>query len=40
MAIDSRGQVTTTGLMNQGAAKLQVPDMSNMIPERPERPIR
>jgi hypothetical protein len=41
MAIDSRGQVTTTGLMNQGASRLQVPDMSNLIqPEQPKQTIR
>ena len=36
MAIDNRGQVTTTGLMNQGGTNVQVPDMSNLIP--PEKP--
>ena len=36
MAIDSRGQVTTTGLMNQGGTNVQVPDMSNLTP--PEKP--
>ena len=36
MAIDSRGQVTTTGLMNQGGTNVQVPDMRNLIP--PEKP--
>ena len=30
MAIDSRGQVTTTGLMNQGGTNFQVPNMSNL----------
>ena len=41
MAIDSRGQVTTTGLMNQGASRLQVPDMSNLAqPEQPKQTIR
>ena len=36
MAIDSRGQVTTTGLMNQGGTNVQVPDMRNLTP--PEKP--
>jgi len=41
MAINPQGQVTTTGLMNQGAAKLQVPDMSGMVPrEQPIQPKR
>jgi len=38
MAIDSRGQVTTTGLMNQGASRLQAPDMSNLA--QPKQPVR
>ena len=36
MAINTRGQVTTTGLMNQGGTTVQVPDMSNLTP--PEKP--
>ena len=40
MAIDYTGRVTTTGLMNQGASNLNVPDMSNMIPEQPTQPTR
>jgi hypothetical protein len=33
MAIDYRGQVTTTGIMNQSpGANVQVPDMSNLTP--------
>ena len=35
MAIDSRGQVTTTGLMNQGGTNFQVPNMSNLTPKEP-----
>ena len=35
MAIDSRGQVTTTGLMNQGGTNVQVPDMGNLTPKEP-----
>jgi len=31
MAIDQTGQVTTTGMMNNPNANLQVPDMSNLI---------
>jgi len=31
MAIDQRGQVTTTGMMNNPNANLQVPDMSNLV---------
>ena len=31
MAIDQRGQVTTTGMMNNSNANLQVPDMSNLV---------
>ena len=39
MAIDYKGQVTTTGLLNQGASRLQVPDMSKLTPpEQPEQP--
>ena len=38
MAIDSRGQVTTTGLMNQGGTNVQVPDMRNLTPpKQPEQ---
>ena len=40
MAIDSRGQVTTTGLMNQGASNLNVPNMSGMVPKQPTQPTR
>jgi len=41
MAIDYRGQVTTTGLMNQGASRLQVPDMGKLTPpEQPKQPGR
>ncbi len=36
MAINTRGKVTTTGLMNQGGTNVQVPDMSNLTP--PEKP--
>ena len=36
MAINTRGQVTTTGLMNQGGTNVQVPDMRNLTP--PEKP--
>ena len=32
MAINTRGQVTTTGLMNQGGTNVQVPDMRNLTP--------
>ena len=31
MAIDQRGQVTTTGMMNKSGMNLQVPDMSNLV---------
>jgi len=39
MAIDSRGQVTTTGIMNQPpGVNVRAPDMSNLIqPEQPEQ---
>jgi hypothetical protein len=47
MAIDYRGQVTTTGIMNQSpGANVQVPDMSNLTPEQPvqkertEQPVK
>ena len=41
MAIDYKGQVTTTGLLNQGASRLQVPDMSRLTPpEQPKQPIQ
>jgi len=38
MAIDYRGQVTTTGLMNQGGTNVQAPNMSNLTP--PKEPIQ
>lgn len=38
MAIDYRGQVTTTGLMNQGRVKAQAPDMRNLVSKQPEQP--
>jgi len=31
MAIDQTGQITTTGMMNNPNANLQVPDMSNLV---------
>ena len=31
MAIDQRGQVTTTGMMNNPTTNAQVPDMSNLV---------
>ena len=31
MAIDRTGQVTTTGMMNNPNANLQVPDMSTLV---------
>ena len=35
MAIDYKGQVTTTGMMNKSpGANTQVPDMSNLIPPK------
>ena len=38
MAIDYTGQVTTTGLMNQGGTNVQVPDMRNLTPpKQPEQ---
>ena len=37
MAIDYRGQVTTTGLMNQGGVKAQAPDMRNLVSKQPEQ---
>ena len=40
MAINPRGQVTTTGLMNQDAPKLQVPDMSKLTTQRDEQPTQ
>ena len=43
MAIDSRGQVTTTGLMNQGGGNAQAPDMRNLVSKQPEQvkqPVR
>ena len=36
MAIDQRGQVTTTGMMNKSGMNLQVPDMSNLVPPKQE----
>jgi|TARA_Y100000031_G_C8042943_1_gene302561 hypothetical protein len=39
MAIDSRGQVTTTGLMNQSpGVNVRAPDMSNLV--QPKQPVR
>ena len=32
MAIDQRGQVTTTGMMNNPTTNVQAPDMSNLAP--------
>ena len=32
MAIDQRGQVTTTGMMNKSGMNVQVPNMSNLTP--------
>ena len=32
MAIDQRGQVTTTGMMNNPVTNMQVPNMSNLTP--------
>ena len=37
MAINQTGQVTTTGMMNNPNANLQVPDMSNLI--QPEKKV-
>ena len=34
MAIDQRGQVTTTGMMNKSGMNLQVPNMSNLTPPK------
>ena len=36
MAIDQRGQVTTTGMMNNTNMNLQVPNMSNLTPPKQE----
>jgi len=36
MAIDQRGQVTTTGMMNNSGMNLQVPNMSNLVPPKQE----
>ena len=36
MAIDSRGQVTTTGMLNKPNMNVQVPNMSNLIPPKQE----
>jgi len=42
MAIDYRGQVTTTGMMNKSpGANTQVPDMTNLAsPKEPTQPVR
>ena len=40
MAINTRGQVTTTGLMNQGGTNVQVPDMSNLTPPEKPKPVQ
>jgi hypothetical protein len=42
MAIDYKGQVTTTGMMNQSpGANIQVPNMSNLTPPKePAQPVR
>ena len=42
MAIDYKGQVTTTGMMNQSSgANIQAPDMTNLSqPKQPIQPIR
>ena len=41
MAIDYRGQVTTTGLMNQSpGVNVRAPDMSKLTPEQPKQPVR
>ena len=34
MAIDQRGQVTTTGMMNKSGMDLQIPNMSNLTPPK------
>ena len=34
MAIDQRGQVTTTGMMNNPVTNMQVPNMSNLTPPK------
>ena len=36
MAINSQGQVTTTGMMGNSNMNLQVPNMSNLIPPKQE----
>ena len=36
MAIDQRGQVTTTGMMNKSGMDLQIPNMSNLTPPKQE----
>ena len=36
MAIDQRGQVTTTGMMNNSGMNVQVPNMSNLVPPKQE----
>jgi len=38
MAINQRGNVTTTGMMNKPIGNLQVPDMSNLTP--PQQPTQ
>jgi|TARA_Y100000034_G_C6624661_1_gene272431 hypothetical protein len=42
MAIDYKGQVTTTGMMNQSlGANIQAPNMTNLTqPKQPTQPIR
>ena len=42
MAIDYRGQVTTTGMMNKSpGANTQVPDMTKLTPPKePTQPVR
>ena len=36
MAIDQRGQVTTTGMLNKPNMNVQVPNMGNLIPPKQE----
>jgi hypothetical protein len=42
MAIDYKGQITTTGMMNQSpGANTQVPNMTNLAPpKKPTQPVR
>ena len=42
MAIDSRGQVTTTGMLNKPNMNLQVPNMENLTSQvkQPTQPVR